>query len=49
MARKKRKLAPEVRAFWDARHEETSKLLLKRIAYHQAKLEEERAARREPA
>ena len=45
MARKKRKLAPEIRAFWDARHEETSKLLLKRIAYHQAKLDDEQAAK----
>ena len=46
MAKKKRiGLSPE----WHERHERTQRLLLERIAYHEAKLAEERAARGEDA
>lgn len=41
MAKKKR-VPPEVRAEEEARYEETTRLLLERIAYHGAKLAEER-------
>jgi hypothetical protein len=42
--RKKRKLTAE---FWE-RNAQTMRLLEERVAYHTRKLEEERAARREP-
>ncbi len=42
MARKKRRLSPEERAELDVRYEQTTRLLEERIAYHRAKLEEER-------
>jgi len=42
--RKRRKIDPEVRAELERRYEETTKLLEERIAYHRAKMAEERAA-----
>lgn len=42
MARKKRRLSPEARTELDRRYEETTRLLEERIAYHRAKLQEER-------
>ena len=44
MKRKRAKMTPEERAAWEARYEETQRRLQERIAYHQAKLEEERRA-----
>lgn len=44
MKRKKGKMTPEERAAWEARYQETQRKLQERIAYHQAKLEEERRA-----
>jgi hypothetical protein len=44
MKRKKGKMTPEERAAWEARYEETQRKLQERIAYHTAKLEEERRA-----
>jgi hypothetical protein len=40
--RKKRTLPPELLAEWDERSRETTRLLKQRIAYHRAKLAEER-------
>jgi len=40
--RKKRTLPPELLAEWDERSRETTRLLEERIAYHRAKLAEER-------
>jgi hypothetical protein len=40
--RKKRALPPELLAEWDERSRETTRLLEERIAYHSAKLAEER-------
>lgn len=40
----RRKMTPEERAAWEARFEEGQRKLQERIAYHQAKLEEERRA-----
>jgi hypothetical protein len=48
MKRKKAKMTPEERAAWEARYQETQRKLQERIAYHQAKLEEERRAAGEP-
>jgi len=42
MAKRKKRVPPEVRAEEEARYEETTRLLLERIAYHRAKLAEER-------
>jgi len=42
--KKKRKTADFPPEFWE-RHERTQRLLAERIAYHQAKIAEERAAR----
>jgi hypothetical protein len=42
--KKKRKPTPEERAAEAARYEETTRKLQERIAYHKAKLEEERRA-----
>ena len=44
MKRKPKKMTPEERAAWEARYEETTRKLQERIAYHKAKLEEERRA-----
>jgi predicted nuclease with TOPRIM domain len=44
MKRKRKKMTPEERAAWEARYEETQGKLQERIAYHTAKLEEERRA-----
>jgi hypothetical protein len=45
MKRKRgKKMTPEERAAWEARFEEGTRKLQERIAYHQAKLEEERRA-----
>jgi hypothetical protein len=44
MKRKRKKMTPEERAAWEARYEETTRKLEERIAYHTAKLEEERRA-----
>jgi hypothetical protein len=44
MKRKRKKMTPEERAAWEARYEETTRKLEERIAYHKAKLEEERRA-----
>jgi hypothetical protein len=44
MARKRRKMTPEERAAWEARSQETLRKLQERIAYHKAKLAEERRA-----
>jgi hypothetical protein len=49
MERKRRKkMTPEERAAWEARFEEGQRKLQERIAYHQAKLSEERPASGEP-
>jgi hypothetical protein len=37
-------MAPEERAAWEARYQETQAKLKERIAYHEAKLAEERRA-----
>jgi hypothetical protein len=42
--KKKAKMTPDERAAWEARYEETTRKLQERIAYHQAKLDEERRA-----
>jgi len=42
MGKRKKRLPPEVRAELDARYEATTRLLEERIAYHRAKLAEER-------
>ena len=43
MAKRKRKtLPPELLAEWDERSRETTRLLEERIAYHRAKIAEER-------
>ena len=43
MKRKRKKMmTPEERAAWEARYQETQGKLQERIAYHKAKLEEER-------
>jgi hypothetical protein len=43
MKKKRRgKMTPEERAAWEARFEEGTRKLQERIAYHKAKLEEER-------
>jgi hypothetical protein len=42
MKRKKGKMTPEERAAWEARYQETQRKLQERIAYHEAKLAEER-------
>jgi hypothetical protein len=42
MKRKRRKMTPEERAAWEARFQEGQRRLQERIAYHKAKLEEER-------
>lgn len=44
--RRKRKATGLPREFWE-QHERTQRLLAERIAYHQAKLAEERGAREE--
>ena len=44
MKRKRKKMTPEERAAWEARYQETMGKLQERIAYHKAKLEEERRA-----
>jgi hypothetical protein len=44
MKRKRKKMTPEERAAWEARSEETLRKLQERIAYHEAKLAEERRA-----
>ena len=44
MKRKKGKMTPEERAAWEARYQETQRKLQERIAYHEAKLAEERRA-----
>ena len=41
--RKRRRIDPEVRAELERRYEETTRLLEERIAYHRAKMVEERA------
>lgn len=48
MERKRRRLDPAVRAELEARYRETTQLLEERIAFHRAKLaeERERAAKR---
>jgi len=42
MAKRKKRVPPEVRAEEEARYAETTRLLQERIAYHRAKLAEER-------
>ena len=42
MAKRKKRIPPEVRAEEEARYAETTRLLEERIAYHRAKLAEER-------
>jgi hypothetical protein len=44
MKGKRKKMAPEERAAWEARYQETMRKLQERIDYHTAKLEEERRA-----
>jgi hypothetical protein len=44
MKRKRRKMTPEERSAWEARSQETLRKLQERIAYHEAKLKEERRA-----
>jgi hypothetical protein len=45
MTRKRRmNMTPEERAAWEARFQEGQRKLQERIAYHQAKLDEERRA-----
>lgn len=45
MKRKRRsKMTPDERAAWEARSQETLRKLEERIAYHQAKLDQERRA-----
>ena len=46
MAKRKKKPTPEEEAEREARHAETSRLLLERIAYHEGKIKEEREKRR---
>jgi hypothetical protein len=47
MAKRKRTtLSPEVLAEWDERSRETTRLLEERIAYHRARLAEERERKR---
>lgn len=42
--KRKAKMTPDERAAWEARSQETLRKLRERIAYHEAKLEEERRA-----
>lgn len=42
--KRKTKMTPEERAAWEARFQEGQRRLQERIAYHEAKLEEERRA-----
>jgi hypothetical protein len=42
--KKKARMTPEERAAWEARAQETLRKLQERIAYHEAKLAEERRA-----
>lgn len=42
MAKRKKRVPPEVRAEEEARYAETTRLLQERIAYHRAKIAEER-------
>ena len=42
MAKRKKRIHPEVRAEEEVRYAETTRLLEERIAYHRAKLAEER-------
>jgi hypothetical protein len=49
MKRKKKGKPPELPPEVIARHEETQRLLAERIAYHRAKIEEERAQREREA
>ncbi|MBA2642516.1 MAG: hypothetical protein H0U82_06270 [Actinobacteria bacterium] len=42
MAKRKKRVPPEVRAEEEARYAETTRLLEERIAYHRAKIAEER-------
>jgi hypothetical protein len=44
MKRKRKKMTHDERIAWEARYEETTRKLEERIAYHKAKLEEERRA-----
>ncbi|MGH2921917.1 MAG: hypothetical protein ACRDKU_07630 [Gaiellaceae bacterium] len=46
MAKRKRKETPDERAERQARWDATTRKLEERIAYHKAKLEEERGAKR---
>ena len=46
MKKKRKKMTPEERSAWEARYEETTRKLEERIAYHKAKLAEERRAAR---
>jgi hypothetical protein len=47
MAKKRKKIPPELLAEHEKRYAETTRLLEERLAYHRAKREEERAARGE--
>ena len=49
MKKKKRKATPTASAEERERHEQTQKLLADRIAYHRAKIEEERTEREREA
>jgi hypothetical protein len=44
MKRKRKKMTPEERAEREARSQKVTRMLEERIAYHEAKLEEERRA-----
>jgi hypothetical protein len=46
MGKRKKTESPEERAEREARYEETTRLLLERIAYYDKKIEEEREKRR---
>jgi hypothetical protein len=46
MMKRKKKETPEERAEREARWDRTTRMLEERIAYHEAKLQEERAAKK---
>ncbi len=39
MAKKRKKMTPEERAAWEARHEEILRMLQERIDYYEAKIQ----------
>jgi hypothetical protein len=49
MKRKRKRRVPDPPPEWKERHEEVQRLLAERIAYHQAKIAEERSQREREA